>query len=511
MHTPKLSDLAEKAERGLMVLLSGVALGFMGLFYFIALRRFTFPLSLEWAEGGILDMMRRVASHHALYAAPTIEYVPFLYTPAYFYLGAAMSRFTGVSFIPLRLLSILATSGCLVLIFAMVRRSTREWFAPWVACGLFVALYSQADAWFDLARVDMLYLFFLLLAIILAQRGFSIWSAIVFVIAFQTKQSAALVALFVLAHEIRRPRRMIAGLTTFGLGVAVSSWLINRQDQGWYRYYTAYLPSHQAWASSKFIAFWLRDLVDPLGVAFILLLLGALLYAAKPSENRQDSYFLVFTTTGMLLSSLTARLHLGGAINVTLPLYAWICILFGLSVHLILSWTKRAPVELSAVLGVATLAACLVQFVHLIYSPGQYLPTREQRAEAALVVNRVSALSGRIFVLHHVIDAGSAGKEGFAGGMEVWDVLRADKGPVGQKLKADLVHSFETKAYDGILCDRTPSTLFPEEDDYLKEVAAAAGAAYPKQERILSVPEEREFYANPVTPQIKPQFLYLPR
>jgi hypothetical protein len=494
-----------------MILLSGFVLGFMGLFYFIAIQRFTFPLSLEWAEGGILDMMRRVASHHALYAAPSINYVPFLYTPVYFYLGAAISHFTGVSFIPLRLLSILATSGCLVLIFAMVKRSTREWFAPWMASGLFVALYAQADAWFDLARVDMLYLFFLLSAVYLAQRGSSVWSAIVFVIAFQTKQSAALVALFVLAHEVRRPRWMIAGLGTFGFGLVVSSWLINRQNGGWYRYYTTYLPSHQAWAGSKFVAFWLRDLVDPLGVTLLLLLLGALLYAAKPSEDRKDTYFLVFTTTGMLLSSLTARLHLGGAINVTLPLYAWICILFGLSVHLILTWAKRAPVELSALLSVATLAACLIQFVHLIYSPGQYLPTRAQRATAALALNRVSALPGKIFVLHHVIDAGSAGKDGFAGGMEVWDVLRADKGPVGQKLKADLVHSFETKEYDGILCDRSPSTLFPEEDDYLKEVAAAAGAAYPKQERILSVTEEKEFYANPATPQIKPQYLYLPR
>jgi Glycosyltransferase family 87 len=386
-----------------------------------------------------------------------------------------------------------------------------------MACGLFVALYSQTNAWFDLARVDMLYLFFLLLAIYLSQRGLTIWAAILFVIAFQTKQSAALVALFVLAHEVRRPRRMIAGLATFGAGVFATSWLINRQDQGWYRYYTEYLPSHQAWESSKFVAFWLRDLLDPLAVTLVLLLLGALLYAAKPSEDRKDrndlknTYFLVFTTTGMLLSSLTARLHVGGAINVTLPLYAWICVLFGLCLHSILAWAKRAPFELSVMLSVATLAACLIQFVHLLYSPGQYLPTRAQRAEAVLALNRVSVLPGKIFVLHHVIDAGSAGKEGFAGGMEVWDVLRADKGPVGQRLKADLIHSFETKEYDGVLCDRTPGTLFPEEDDYLKEVAAAAGAAYPKQERILSAPEEREFYANPVTPQIKPQFLYVPR
>jgi hypothetical protein len=78
----------------------------------------------------------------------------------------------------------------LTLIFGLVRRNTGDRFSAWVACGLFAALYGQSTGWFDLARVDMLYLFFLLLAIDLAQRGFSVWSAIAFVVAFQTKQSA---------------------------------------------------------------------------------------------------------------------------------------------------------------------------------------------------------------------------------------------------------------------------------------------------------------------------------
>jgi predicted membrane-bound dolichyl-phosphate-mannose-protein mannosyltransferase len=103
-------------------------------------------------------------------------------------------------------------------------------------------LYGQSTGWFDLARVDMLYLFFLLLAIDLAQRGFSVWSAIAFVVAFQTKQSAAAVAVFVLMHEIRRPRRLIEGLGVFGSGVALSSWVIDRESHGWYRYYTVFLP-----------------------------------------------------------------------------------------------------------------------------------------------------------------------------------------------------------------------------------------------------------------------------
>ena len=511
MHTPKATDLAVKAERGLVFLVSGTAFVFAALFYFIAVRRLSFPLSLEWAEGGILDMVRRAASHQAIYVAPSKDYVPFLYTPLYFYLSAALTHLMGVTFVPLRVLSIAATTGCLLLIFNLVWRNTGDRFAAWVSCGLFTALYAQSNGWFDVGRVDMLYLFFLLLAISLAQRGFAVWAAIAFAAAFQTKQSAALVAVFVLAHEIRRPRRLFAGLGAFGLATLVSSWAFDRQSHGWYRYYTAFLPSHQAWSMAKFLSFWLRDIFDPLSVALVLVLLGSALFLSEAADDRRRLYFLVCTTIGITLSTVTARLHLGGAINVTIPMYAWICILFGLSLHTILLRARRAPAGVSAMLSAVTLAACLIQFVHLIYSPRQYLPTHEQKVLAAEIARRVAATPGRIFVMHHVIDAGSADKQGFAGGMEVWDVLRADDGEVGRRLKADLIRSFNNQEYDGILCDRSPGTLYEEENDSMKEVAAAAGAAYQQQRRFLTPAEEQMFYTNPVTPQVKPQFLYTPQ
>jgi hypothetical protein len=511
MHKSESPDLANLAERGLKVLLFLFGLGAIGLFYFIAFRRLTYPLPLEWAEGGVLDMMRRVASHQPLYVAPSKDFVPFLYTPVYFYIGAALGHLTGVNVVTLRLLSILATTGCLTLIFGVVRRNTGDRFSAWMACCLFAALYGQSTGWFDLARVDMLYLFFLLLAIDLAQRGFSVWSAIAFVVAFQTKQSAAAVAVFVLMHEIRRPRRLIEGLGVFGLGVALSSWVIDRESHGWYRYYTVFLPAHQVWNGHKLVTFLLRDIVDPLGVAIVFVLVGAGLYISTVSKDRGETYFLVFTTIGVTLSSLTARLHMGGSINVTLPLYAWICILFGLCLHLALSQVKRVPGTLSHWLGVATLAACSVQFVHLMYLPGEYVPTASQRVDATRVLNRVSALPGKIFVLHHVIDAGAAGKQGFAGGMELWDVLRADQGEAGQKLKADLIRSFQNHEYAGVLSEGAPDDMLPEEEEFLKDVTAAAAFAYPKQERLLSPSEAREFFANSITSKIKPQFLYVPR
>jgi hypothetical protein len=200
-------------------------------------------------------------------------------------------------------------------------------------------------------------------------------------------------------HEICRPRRLIEGLGVFGLGVALSSWVIDRESHGWYRYYTVFLPAHQAWNSHKLVTFLLRDIVDPLGLAIVFVMVGVGLYMSTVSKDRGETNFLVFTTIGVTVSSLTARLHMGGSINVTLPLYAWICILFGLCLHLVLS----------------------------------------------------------------------------------------------------------------LLSEGAPDEMLPEEEEFLKDVTAAAALAYPKQERLLSPSEAKDFFTNSITSKIKPQFLYLPR
>jgi len=205
-------------ELGFNCLLSLIASGFIALFYLIAYRRFRYPDQLEWLEGGVLDAVRRVVHHQPVYVAPSSTFIPFIYTPGYYYVSALLCRFMGVTFAPLRLLSILATTGCLVLVFCFVRRNTKSSFCGLLSAGLFAALYAQTNAWFDLARVDMLALFFLLAGIFAAQQGLTVWAAVAFAVAFQTKQSAAGVAVFVLAHEFTRPRRVFRGWTLRDLG-----------------------------------------------------------------------------------------------------------------------------------------------------------------------------------------------------------------------------------------------------------------------------------------------------
>lgn len=502
-------------ERGLKILVAGLGLGFVGLFYLIAYRRFRFPLELEWAEGGVMDMVRRLVSHQPLYVAPTKDFIPFMYTPGYYYVSFALGHFTGMDLMTLRLVSIAATTGCLAMIFAYVRRSTGDLFAAWVSSGVFAALYGQASGWFDLARVDMLYLFFLLVAIYLSRRGWPIWAAIAFAIAFQTKQSGLIVAAFVLAHETRRPRKLLQGLGVFTVLAGGSALLLNWQSHGWYRYHTVFLPGHHVWIPRKFISFSLHDLIAPLGMTLLLILVAALLASSEgrdqDAEAARNRRFLLFATIGITLGSLTARLHLGGTTNVTLPLYAWICILLGLSLHALKIRAASMPGEMAQILRIGVLAACVVQFAQLEYVPSTYIPSEIQVAEAKEVQRKIEALPGKIFVLHAVIDAGSMDKEGFANSMAVWDVLRADHTTIGQNLRAQLIQSFQNKEYTAILADGPPDQMLPEEAEFLKEVTDAAKASYPVETRLLDPVQSMLFYTNPLTLGIKPTYLYTPQ
>lgn len=503
-----VSRSIETLARWLIVLSAG---GFIGSIYWIAYRRLRYPMELEWAEGGVIDMVRRIAAHQPLYVAPGKNFVPFMYTPLYYYASAALGHFTGIHLSTLRLVSLAASTGCLILIFLMVRRLTGRLLPATFACGLFAALDAVAHYWFDLGRVDMLYLFFLLLAILLAWRNRPVLAAIAFALAFQTKQTALVVAICVLAHELDRPRKLLQGILTFAALAGASVWFLNQQTQGWFSYYAFLLPSHQAWMTHKLGSFLLHDLIFPLGISLVLIVAACALRPVSFISDRRQLLFLLFTTAGLGVSCITARLHLGGTNNVTLPLWAWICILTGLSFHYLLEASDELGGTSGARLRVALMAACLLQFLQLIASPSAYIPTRQQQLLAWQMNQKIAAIPGNIFVVHNVIDAGSAGKATYANSMAIWDVLRADRGPAAQNLRNELLHSFQGKEFSAVLADASPDAMMPVEVPYLSDINHVATIAYPEEQQAMPPLDQMLFYTSPETPGMKPNIMFLPQ
>ena len=193
--------------RGLAGILFWVvaALAVLSMLLFVASAWPRMHFRYDVLDTGMLLEVQRLRSGLALYGPPTVEFTPFLYAPVYLYAAAAMSHLTGVTYESLRLVSTLATVGCFAMIYALVYAETRRWFAGLVAAGLFAAVYPVAMQWFDMGRVDMLYLLLVLAALYATRWWHPAFAAVLWVLAFQTKQGVLPIAVLALCHDWKRP------------------------------------------------------------------------------------------------------------------------------------------------------------------------------------------------------------------------------------------------------------------------------------------------------------------
>ena len=113
----------------------------------------------------------RVAHGYPLYTKPTLDFVPYLYAPLYFYLAAALTKVVGAGYASLRLVSILGTLGTFGVIYALIHGETRSRLAGLAGAGLYAACYYPLQGWFDIGRVDALFMFLFLLAIYCTRRA----------------------------------------------------------------------------------------------------------------------------------------------------------------------------------------------------------------------------------------------------------------------------------------------------------------------------------------------------
>ena len=152
-----------------IVLLAAAAL-LAGITAYAISMRLTYPFELEWMEGEMVVHVERLLHGEPLYAAPTLSFVPFGYPPLYYYVSLALATFIDGGFLPLRIVSIASTVVTLAAIAGIVRRFS-GWIGAIAAAAAFAGAYAASDAWFDLGRVDSLYVAMLALCCLMAGRA----------------------------------------------------------------------------------------------------------------------------------------------------------------------------------------------------------------------------------------------------------------------------------------------------------------------------------------------------
>jgi hypothetical protein len=361
----------------------------IGAYLFVALSRLTYPFPLEWLEGNSLVEVHRVLAGQPLYSAPTAGYVPDGYPPLYFAVSAAAARVLGVSYLPLRLVSLLSSLACFALLARLVQRETGSVAAGIGAAGVFAAAYFATDTWFDVGRVDSLFLALSIGGLYAARwmrgtRGAVAVGVLLAAVAL-TKQTGLAEGIAVIATLLAGPRRRLAcvaaltGASVFG----ISTLLLALTSGGWYLYYVFELMAEHSLSAGGFGWFW-TALLSTMGLAAGAALVGAL------ARARRVPPVLLAGCAALAVEGCAALVHSGGGINDVLPAYLAVALLAGLALGRGSAWWATL---VSSVLVLAQSAFLLTGF-----HPSQAIPTDADRAVGEHLIAGMQALGGTIAV-----------------------------------------------------------------------------------------------------------------
>lgn len=481
------------------VLLIG-AISYFIVFIIVALCRIRYPFELEWLEGGALDQVRRILSGQKLYVAPSLEFVPFIYTPLYFYLSAAVSKVSGIGFTPLRLVSLAASLSCFLIIFLIVKRETGDTFAGILASCLFAATFRISGAWFDIARVDSLFLVLLLAALYEVKFKDSskscIAAGILISFSFLTKQIALLTSLPIMIYCLLvGKRRFLYLLGTVAVIIGASTFLLDYFHNGWYNYYVFHLPRQHGILRSAFFYFWSYDL-RPISIAMALSILYLFIQFWYKAKKNYLFYFL--SAAGMIGGAWLSRLHSGSYDNVLLPACAIISVLFGLAVHSIFQLVQAAPANSRSIMEIYVYLVCIIQFACLIYNPFDQIPSQWDLEAGKKFITQITQIKGDVFIPYHPYLATLANKSGFAHAMAMADIIRGDKGEVKAELANQVRDALRRKIFSTIFLDSKQDWFQEDVDHNYRAIQCSIF--------------DTETAFRPVTGgDTRPEFVYVPR
>jgi hypothetical protein len=413
--------------------------------------RAAFPLDLEWLEGGMLVHAQRLAAGQPLYVPPSVDFIPYLYTPLYPALLAALGKIFPFGYLLGRVVSLVAFAGALALLALAAARegaarpgqespplSPPRLLAAAVAvagAGAIAASFQFTGAFYDLVRADSILLALEAAALVLALWGRSLASAaaagVVMALAFLTKQTGPVVGVGIgLGLLLVSWRRALVYGAVAGVLMSLGLLYLVKSSHGWF--WTYIFKLHQSHpfrsdtltTSSPFMLRYCWATVLALGLATLGLAIGGRL--------RRSDAILWGAAVGGFASGVLGFATMWAFPNafipaIYFPAFAAAVLTARLLVYGV--WS-RAPGALLA--GIACTLALGLQNAR-VGKPSFALlvPRPADRAAAARFLEKLRSLPGDGFIPFHPFYGALAGKRTFVHRMGVMDVGAALGRPAG--------------------------------------------------------------------------------
>ena len=444
---------------------------------YITLCRIRYPFSLEFAEGDALIQVLRILQGKPLYEQPSFRYVALDYPPVYFYVSALTARLIGFGFFPLRLVSFVSSVGCISIIYLICRKEGTGILPALIAGGFFAATYELGGAWFDIARVDMLAIFLLLLAVYLIR--IKTWvsyiiAGIVFALSCLTKQTNLFVLGFLFLFFVLFERNRSLGFVLASIACFLMiSWRLDRVFSGWYSFFVFKItfgsdstsPITAPLILNSIDYFWLKSLVFPIPIAISLVgTYFVLMLVRWKKEMDERAIFYLFFIGGMIGISWGALIHQGGYKNSLITGYAGIAVVLGLAIQKLISEQK-----LNAIHKIGLLFICAIQFGMLYFPVQPQIPTQQDFQAGQALVAEIQKQPGDVYVHFHPEMSLIAGKATFAD----WVTTYQLEGSFGggsvketNRVKTEFSHAMATQSFSMIILDKGVDWVWGHPEKY---------------------------------------------
>ncbi len=469
---------------------------FIGFDLFIIFSRMFYPYQLEWMEGAGLVQVSRLLAGKTLYVPPSIDFVPLIYPPLYFYMSAGIAKIIGLGFGALRLVSFLSSALCAASIFLAVKEKTNNKFAALLGAGCFSSTFMLTGQWFDIARTDMLAAALSMLGIYLSRESANnvtlpapvaqaqvskakglklpkdetfqslhsfrvtykdLLSGLIFALAFLTKQSALGIGLAVIVYYlIFNWRRAIWLTLSFVLSAAILYSIFWINSTGWINYYLFTIPAAHAFDFSigRIISVLIGQFAS-IPVFLIAGLLPILILPRKIFNNKLYRYYIVMAGA-LIATGVIGRLNAFSGPNVYVPSYLGVALLAGLEA----GWqTEQAQqTKINPALVVLEFILLSAQFGFLIpaYFQTQTIPTQQDHVAGDVLVAKIKSYSGDVLLLDNNYLALYAGKTPYFNEMPMSEISgQGNLYPMPQwtKLQPQISSLFHASTTSAVIVD----------------------------------------------------------
>jgi len=480
------------------------ATGLFAVMYLVAaLPRVFYPYDLDFIEDSILMEAQRFALGLPVYVAPSMTFIPHVYMPFYLWVGGWLIKIAGMGYAPLRLLSLAATLLTAGLLGYIAGRESKQPWLGWASAALYLAGYRISGFWYELARVDSLFVALSLLGLVIGiyrparLKGTApVVSAIVLALAFFTKQTAlafgACMAVYLLITAARQAWIFMAVL----VGLVVGGFaLINWSTGGWFYFHVVTVAGADQVELGRVVHYATLEVFGLMaGLSVLAVIAGVLSLRRNGLSLLQREPWLLAMGTAVVLSG-TARASVGGNVNNLMPVYALLCLapallwktvgaekIFGAETQTRWQWLVGGAILIQLALGV--------------YYPPRYIPSEAMRSAGDRLVEKIRAYNGPVLVMLHPYYVWLAGKQPSAQLPTLWSLHFW----LHEPLLPDFVERIQSHYYTAIISDESPTELDPD-------IQALLTSYYTVAEKI----DKAESPFSPVGMPVRPQVVYLPK